>query len=66
VQGCFVFGGADESEPRDQWNSDGVVATAGSEMSSLAPGILTVSQLFLLQPVSLFANTRTVMPPGLF
>ena len=56
MQGSFVFGVADKSELRDQWTSDAVVDTPGSEMSSLAPGILSVSQLFLLRPVSLFAN----------
>lgn len=66
MQGSFVFGVADKSEPRDQWNSDAVVDTSGSETLSLAPGILSVSQLFLLQPVSLFVNMWTVMPPGLF
>lgn len=66
MQGCFAFEVADKSESRDQWNSDAVMDTPDSEISSLAPGILSVSQLFLLQPVSLFANMWTVMPPGLF
>lgn len=45
MQGCFAFEVADKSESRDQWNSDAVMDTPDSEISSLAPGILSVSAL---------------------
>lgn len=65
MQGCFAFEVADKSESRDQWNSDAVMDTPDPEISSLAPGILSVSALssFSLCP---HLQTCIAMPPGLF